>query len=82
MATVMGASLDADLQDDPGEIHSLLRKLEDGYDLCSGWKKKRQDPFIKNVQFLTLSRIISDKNSHFNCGLAYRKKLLKCQCLW
>ncbi len=40
-------TLDADLQDDPAEIPNLLKKLEEGYDLVSGWKKKRYDPIIK-----------------------------------
>src|SRR5690606_7451362 len=40
-------TMDADLQDDPNEISNLLKKLDEGYDLVSGWKKKRYDPFIK-----------------------------------
>ena len=40
-------TMDADLQDDPGEIPSLLKELQKGFDLVSGWKKKRHDPFIK-----------------------------------
>jgi len=75
-------TMDADLQDDPGEIHSLLKKLEDGYDLCSGWKKKRQDPFIKKMSskfFNFVTRVISGIKIHdFNCGLkAYRKEVVE-----
>jgi len=75
-------TLDADLQDDPHEIQNLLKKLESGYDLCSGWKKKRQDPFIKKISskfFNFFTRIISGVKIHdFNCGLkAYRKEVVE-----
>mgnify|MGYP000055948993 CR=1 FL=1 len=40
-------TMDADLQDDPAEIPNLLAKLDEGYDLVSGWKKKRNDPTNK-----------------------------------
>jgi glycosyltransferase involved in cell wall biosynthesis len=75
-------TMDADLQDDPQEIHNLLKKLEEGYDLCSGWKKKRQDPFIKKISskfFNFVTRIISGIKIHdFNCGLkAYRKEVVE-----
>jgi hypothetical protein len=74
--------MDADLQDDPHEIPNLLAKLEDGYDLCSGWKKKRQDPFIKKISskfFNFVTRIISGIKIHdFNCGLkAYRRAVVE-----
>lgn len=74
-------TMDADLQDDPQEIQNLLKKLEEGYDLCSGWKKKRQDPFIKKISskfFNFVTRIISGIKIHdFNCGLkAYRKEVV------
>jgi glycosyltransferase involved in cell wall biosynthesis len=75
-------TMDADLQDDPQEIHSLLKKLEEGFDLCSGWKKKRQDPFIKKISskfFNFVTRIISGIKIHdFNCGLkAYKKEVVE-----
>jgi glycosyltransferase involved in cell wall biosynthesis len=75
-------TMDADLQDDPHEIPSLLAKLEDGYDLCSGWKKKRQDPIIKKISskfFNFVTRIISGIKIHdFNCGLkAYRTAVVQ-----
>lgn len=75
-------TMDADLQDDPHEIHNLLKKLDEGYDLCSGWKKKRQDPFIKKMSskfFNFVTRVISGIKIHdFNCGLkAYRKEVVE-----
>jgi glycosyltransferase involved in cell wall biosynthesis len=75
-------TMDADLQDDPKEIPNLLKKLDEGYDLCSGWKKNRQDPFIKkysSVFFNFATRIMSGIKIHdFNCGLkAYRKEVVE-----
>ena len=40
--------MDADLQDDPAEIPDLVARLEEGWDLVSGWKQDRKDSFIKN----------------------------------
>ena len=40
-------TMDADLQDDPAEIPNLMKKLEEGFDLVSGWKKERKDPISK-----------------------------------
>lgn len=75
-------TMDADLQDDPAEIPSLLEKLEEGYDLVSGWKKKRYDPFIKKYSsrfFNAVTRWFSKVKIHdFNCGLkAYRKPVVQ-----
>ena len=75
-------TMDADLQDDPKEIPNLLNKLNEGYDLCSGWKKKRQDPIIKKFSsrfFNFVTRILTGIKIHdFNCGLkAYRKDVVK-----
>ena len=42
-------TMDADLQDDPSEIKNLINKLEEGYDLVSGWKKDRKDPLSKRL---------------------------------
>lgn len=75
-------TMDADLQDDPAEIPNLLKKLEEGYDLVSGWKKKRRDPFIKKHSskfFNWTTRIFSGIKIHdFNCGLkAYRGEVVK-----
>jgi glycosyltransferase involved in cell wall biosynthesis len=74
-------TMDADLQDDPGEIPNLLRKLNEGFDLVSGWKKVRRDPFIKKYSsrfFNFVTRVISKIKIHdFNCGLkAYRKEVI------
>ncbi|MFH1195163.1 MAG: glycosyltransferase family 2 protein [bacterium] len=74
-------TMDADLQDDPAEILNLLKKLEEGYDLVSGWKKKRHDPFVKRISskfFNYVTRVLSGIKIHdFNCGLkAYRKEVV------
>lgn len=74
-------TMDADLQDDPNEIPNLIKKLDEGYDLVSGWKKKRKDPFIKNQSskfFNFITRVLSGIKIHdFNCGLkAYRKAVV------
>lgn len=75
-------TMDSDLQDDPNEIPNLLQKLEEGFDLVSGWKKKRYDPFIKRISskfFNFITRLLSSIKIHdFNCGLkAYRREVLK-----
>lgn len=75
-------TMDADLQDDPAEIPNLLVKLSEGYDLVSGWKKKRFDPFIKKhtSKFFNWStRIMTGIKIHDNnCGLkAYRTEVVK-----
>ncbi|MCL6524904.1 MAG: glycosyltransferase family 2 protein [Thermoflavifilum sp.] len=77
-------TLDADLQDSPDEIPELYRMIvEEGFDLVSGWKKKRHDNlFTKNIPsrfFNWVTRRISHIPLHdFNCGLkAYRKKVVK-----
>lgn len=77
-------TMDADLQDSPDEIPVLYRMItEDGYDLVSGWKKKRYDPLSKTIPtklFNATARKVSGiKNLHdFNCGLkAYRNEVIK-----
>jgi len=75
-------TMDADLQDDPAEIPGLLDKLEEGYDLVSGWKRKRQDPLSKTIPsrfFNFVTRAFSGIPIHdFNCGLkAYRREVVK-----
>ncbi|MHB8580869.1 MAG: glycosyltransferase family 2 protein [Ignavibacteriaceae bacterium] len=75
-------TMDADLQDDPNEIPNLLKKLDEGFDLVSGWKKKRHDPFIKKVSsrfFNFVTRLMTGIKIHdFNCGLkAYRKEVVE-----
>jgi len=75
-------TMDADLQDDPSEIPNLLKKLGEEFDLVSGWKKIRHDPFVKKYSskfFNFVTRIISKVKIHdFNCGLkAYRKEVIQ-----
>lgn len=76
-------TMDADLQDSPDEIPELRRMiLEEGYDLVSGWKKKRHDPAGKRLPskfFNWTARKVSGIKLHdFNCGLkAYRLKVVK-----
>jgi len=75
-------TMDADLQDDPKEINNLLLKLDEGWDVVSGWKKSRNDPISKTIPskiFNTVVRWISGLKIHdFNCGLkAYKSKVIK-----
>ncbi|MGA1195487.1 MAG: glycosyltransferase family 2 protein [Candidatus Latescibacterota bacterium] len=75
-------TMDADLQDDPAEIPGLLAKLDEGYDLVSGWKKKRFDPLGKTLpsKFFNwvTGRVSGIKIHDFNCGLkAYRNEVTK-----
>ncbi|MFH0843286.1 MAG: glycosyltransferase family 2 protein [Bacteroidota bacterium] len=76
-------TMDSDLQDSPDEIPELVRMIrEDGYDLVSGWKRKRFDPFIKRSTsrfYNTTARLSSGIRLHdFNCGLkAYRSEVVK-----
>ena len=76
-------TMDADLQDSPDEIPAMRRMiLEEGYDLVSGWKRKRYDPIGKRwpSKFFNLTaRLMSGIKLHdFNCGLkAYRRKVVK-----
>jgi glycosyltransferase involved in cell wall biosynthesis len=78
-------TMDADMQDSPDEIPSLRKMiLEDGFDLVSGWKKKRYDNTLtKNIPsklFNAAARKMSKiQLNDFNCGLkAYRKNVIKC----
>jgi glycosyltransferase involved in cell wall biosynthesis len=77
-------TMDADLQDSPEEIPDLYRMItEEGFDLVSGWKKKRYDPITKTLPtklFNWATRKASGIYLHdFNCGLkAYRKDVIKC----
>ncbi|HFA49458.1 MAG TPA: glycosyltransferase [Bacteroidetes bacterium] len=76
-------TMDADLQDSPDEIPELYRMIkEDGYDLVSGWKKKRHDPLSKRIPskfYNAITRKISGiQLNDFNCGLkSYRKAVVK-----
>ncbi len=76
-------TMDSDLQDSPDEIPGLMKMITDeGYDLVSGWKKKRFDPLIKRTTskfYNRTARWSSGINLHdFNCGLkAYRNEVVK-----
>lgn len=76
-------TMDADLQDSPDEIPAMRRMiLDEGYDLVSGWKRKRHDPVGKRIPskfFNFTARLMSGIKLHdFNCGLkAYRRKVVK-----
>ncbi len=76
-------TMDADLQDSPDEIPAMLRMiLEDGFDMVSGWKRKRHDPIGKRwpSKFFNFTvRLASGICLHdFNCGLkAYRRRVVK-----
>ena len=52
-------TMDADLQDDPNEISSFLKKMDEGYDLVSGWKKKRHDPLEKRIPSKLFNKTVS-----------------------
>lgn len=76
-------TMDSDLQDSPDEIPELVKMIRDeGYDLVSGWKKKRYDPFVKRITsrfYNSTARWSSGIKLHdFNCGLkAYRLEVVK-----
>jgi glycosyltransferase involved in cell wall biosynthesis len=76
-------TMDADLQDSPDEIPALYKLIEeDGFELVSGWKKKRYDPLSKTLPtklFNAVTRYISELQLHdFNCGLkAYHFQVIK-----
>ncbi len=76
-------TMDADLQDSPGEIPALYRMVfDDGYDMVSGWKKNRRDPLSKTLPtrvFNWATRVLSGIRLHdFNCGLkAYRRQVVQ-----
>ena len=75
-------TLDADLQDDPAEIPGLIDVLNEGYDLVSGWKKKRHDPLSKTIPSRLANSVTAMMTGipihDMNCGLkAYRKEVVK-----
>ena len=74
-------TLDADLQDDPAEVPRFLQKLEEGFDLVSGWRKHRNDPPSKTLPSQlynsVTARIAGIPLHDFNCGFkAYRREVL------
>ncbi len=73
-------TMDADLQDDPKEIPRFLQKLDEGYDVVSGWKRTRHDPWHKvlpsRVFNALVSRLTGVKLHDHNCGFkAYRRQI-------
>jgi len=75
-------TIDADLQDDPAEIPAFLTKLDEGYDLVSGWKKVRNDPLGKTLPskiFNWFTRTLTGVKLHdFNCGFkCYRREVIE-----
>jgi len=74
-------TMDADLQDDPVEIPNFINKINEGYDLVSGWKKERHDPLEKRIPSKFFNKVTSKlsgvKLHDFNCGYkAYRKEVV------
>jgi dolichol-phosphate mannosyltransferase len=75
-------TMDADLQDDPAEIPNLLAKLDDGFDVVSGWKCDRHDPFVRRFVsriYNTATRLATGVKLHdMNCGLkAYNAEVFQ-----
>ena len=75
-------TLDADLQDDPSEIPKVLEMLRSGYDLVSGWKKKRHDPISKRIPSrlfnFVVAKLTGIRIHDFNCGLkGYRREVAR-----
>ncbi len=75
-------TLDADLQDDPAELPRLLGRLEEGYDLVSGWKQERQDPLSKTLPsrlFNWVTGRLTGLGLHdFNSGFkVYRREVIE-----
>ncbi len=75
-------TMDADLQDDPAEMPKMIDQLESGYDLVSGWKKRRHDPITKRLPsklFNFITRLFTGIRIHdFNCGFKlYRQEVIK-----
>jgi len=75
-------TLDADLQDDPAEVQRLLRKLDEGFDLVSGWKRVRHDPWHKVLPSRVFNGMVAQLTGvdlhDINCGLkAYRAEVLQ-----
>lgn len=75
-------TMDGDLQDNPAEIPNFLKKMGEGYDLVSGWKKTRHDPISKTLPSKIINfavRILTGLKLHdINCGFkAYRSEVVK-----
>jgi glycosyltransferase involved in cell wall biosynthesis len=75
-------TIDGDLQDDPAEIPRLLAKLDEGFDLVSGWKTRRRDPWLRRILSrmfnFTAGRMSGLRLHDMNCGLkAYRGEVVR-----
>lgn len=75
-------TMDADLQDDPREIPRLIAAIDSGYDMVSGWKRKRYDPFSKTIPSRFFNFVTSKMSGipihDFNCGLkGYKREVVK-----
>src|SRR5215204_1307001 len=75
-------TIDADLQDDPAEIPRLLAKLDEGFDLVSGWKAQRRDPWSRRLVSRIFNSVVGRasglKLHDMNCGLkAYRAEVVR-----
>jgi len=76
-------TLDADLQNDPADIPKLLGKMEEGYDVVSGWRKDRKDPYLSRILPSTManwliSKVTGVKLHDYGCTLkAYRREVVK-----
>ncbi|OAG28419.1 glycosyltransferase family 2 protein [Thermodesulfatator autotrophicus] len=76
-------TMDGDLQNDPQDIPKLLKKIEEGYDVVSGWRKDRQDPFLSRrlpsiMANALISRFTRIKLHDYGCSLkAYRAEVIK-----
>ena len=73
-------TMDADLQDDPAEIKNFINKIDEGYDLVSGWKVNRLDPLEKRLPSKLFNKVTSKMSGvalhDFNCGFkAYRREV-------
>ena len=74
-------TMDADLQDDPKEIEQFIKKLDEGYDMVTGWKVKRRDPISKTWPSKLYNKVTSStfklKLHDYNCGYkAYKKEVI------
>jgi len=74
-------TMDGDLQDDPAELRRFLDSLSTGFDLVSGWKRERHDPWTKTVPSRIFNAVVSRTTGiplhDFNCGFkAYRREVM------